>query len=91
MNTLESLCAEGPFSSRRLYELAVLGLSELVRTGVVVKIKPRVISKWDHAAEFYLEPSTRQIYKLHHPEPPSRGEWARMAADDLQDGYDQVS
>jgi hypothetical protein len=79
MSLLSELCPRGFFESHKAYEHFLKAIGSLVTQGDVKKIEPKVRSEWDLQAEFYHDPATDEVFKLHHPEFPSRGEWVKVS------------
>jgi hypothetical protein len=45
----------------------------------------RARSVWDLGADFFYDPLADEVFRLHHPEAPSRGEWVKVSKAYLED------
>jgi hypothetical protein len=85
MTTLSELCPRGRFDSPWKYSQFIRSLNSLIAEGRIRRIEPTIRSQWDSQAEFFYDPLADEVFRLHHPEAPSRGEWVRVSKDYLED------
>jgi hypothetical protein len=76
---LGQLCLRVQFESPQEYYYFVSKLERLIKEGRMKRLEPKVRSEWDLQADFFHDPATGKIYRLHLPEFPSRGEWAEVS------------
>jgi len=82
---LNNLCPRGMFDSLSDYDQFMQTINSLEANGIIRKIEPTVRSDWDLQADFFYDPLAKEIFMLHHPEPPSRGEWVMVPEEYLED------
>ena len=81
---LKELCPHETFRNPREYEEFMIRMNSLLSEGLVSKIEPKVRSRWDLNAEFFIDPIADEIFMLHHPEAPYHGEWVKVTKDYLE-------
>lgn len=84
MTILSELCPRGIFYSLWDYDQFMRIINSLIAEGKIRQIEPKIRSQWDLQADFFYDPLADEVFMLHHPELPSRGEWVKVSKEYLE-------